>query len=99
MDAGMRALGALYDPTINAPFGHQILLSLSDGSHFDSAKRSLALALAGRCAGAEASASCTLVKATGRRALLLEFKTDWYKMEGCFNNGHELSGTNVNRLF
>jgi hypothetical protein len=39
------------------------------------------------------------VEATGRRALLLEFRNDWYKMEGCFNNGHELSGTNVNRLW
>jgi hypothetical protein len=93
------ASGALYDPTVNAPFGHQILLSLSEGSYFDPAKRGLALALAGRCAGAEASASCTLVEATGRRALLLEFRNDWYKMEGCFNNGHELSGTNVNRLW
>jgi hypothetical protein len=63
------------------------------------AKLGLALALAGRCAGAEASASCTLVEATGRRALLLEFRNDCYKMEGCFNNGHELSSTNVNRLW
>ncbi len=93
------ASGALFDPTISAPFGHQILLSLSDGAHFDSARRGLALALAGRCAGADASASCTLIEATGRRTLLLEFRNDWYKMEGCFNNGHELSGTNVNRLW
>ena len=38
------AAGALYDPTVSAPFGHQILLSLGRGAHFDPVKRGLALA-------------------------------------------------------
>ena len=93
------AAGALFDPATAAPFGHQIHLGLADGADFDPVKRGLALAIAGCSAGAESSAAGTLVEATSRRAILLEFRTDWGRMEAFFNNGHELSGTRVNHLW
>jgi hypothetical protein len=57
---------ALYDPAIGAPFGHQLQLSLADGAHFDSVKRGLALAIAGRSAGLETLASGSLVRSITR---------------------------------
>jgi hypothetical protein len=92
---------ALYDPATGAPFGHQLQLSLAEGAHFDPVKRGLALAVAGRPAGLESSASGSLLEATvtGRSSILLEFRTRWASIEDSFSSGHELSGTNVNRLW
>ena len=91
--------GALYDPATSAPFGHQIQLALGRGAHFDPAKRGLALAVAGRAADVDTSASDSVANATGRRALLLEFRNEWADMKDSFHSDHELSGTNVNRLW
>jgi hypothetical protein len=90
---------ALFDPAIRAPFGHQFQLSLADGAHFDPVKRGLALAFAGRSAGLETPAGGSLVDATGRRSVLLEFRGHWSSIEAEFGGAHELSGTNVNRLW
>jgi hypothetical protein len=90
---------ALFDPAIGAPFGHQLQLSLAEGAHFDSAKRGLALAIAGRSAGVESTTGASLLEATGRRSVLLEFRHDWSSIEADFSSAHELSGTNVNRLW
>ncbi len=90
---------SLYDPAICAPFGHQFQLSLADGAHFDPVKRGLALAIAGRSAGLETLASGSLFDATGRRAVLLEFRSHWSSIEAEFGGTHELSNTNVNRLW
>ena len=90
---------ALFDPATGAPFGHQLQLSLADGAHFDPLKRGLALAIAGRSAGLEFSGGGSLVDATGRRAVLLEFRSHWTQIEADFGGTHELSGTNVNRLW
>jgi hypothetical protein len=90
---------ALFDPATGAPFGHQLQLSLADGAHFDPPKRGLALAIAGRSAGLEFSGGGSLVDATGRRAVLLEFRSHWTQIEADFGGTHELSGTNVNRLW
>ena len=91
--------GALYDPATSAPFGHQIQLALGRGSHFDPAKRGLALAVAGRSAEVDTHATDSVANATGRRALLLEFRNEWAEMKDSFHSDHELSGTNVNRLW
>ncbi len=88
---------ALFDPAIGAPFGHQFQLSLADGAHSDPVKRGLALASAGRSAGLETSAGGSLVDATGRCPVLLEFRQHWSAIEAEFGGTHELSGTNVNR--
>ena len=93
------AAGALYDPTVSAPFGHQILLALGRGAHFDPVKRGLALAVAGRSAETDASSTDSLANATSRRALISDFRKEWAQMSGCFATDHELSGTNVNRLW
>jgi hypothetical protein len=90
---------ALFDPAVGAPFGHQLQLSLAEGAHFDSVKRGLALAIAGRSAGVESATASSLLEATGRRALLLDFRNDWSSIEADFGGTHELSGTNVNRLW
>ena len=90
---------ALFDPAIGAPFGHQFQLSLADGAHFDPVKRGLALAIAGRSAGLESPAGGSLVDATGRRSVLLELRNHWSSIEAEFGGTHELSGTNVNRLW
>ena len=68
------AVGALYDPTTGAPFGHVPQLPLAENAHFDPAKRGLALATAGCLAGSEASGVSALLVATHRRAIPQEFK-------------------------
>ena len=83
----------------SAPFGHQLQLALGRGSHFDPAKRGLALAIAGRSADSDTHSADSVANATSRRALLLEFHNEWAEMEDCFHGDHELSGTNVNRLW
>jgi hypothetical protein len=90
---------ALFDPTIGTPFGHQLRLSLAEGAHFDPVKRGLALAIAGRSAGLETLTGGSLFEATGRRAVLLEFRSHWSSIESEFGGTHELSDTNVNRLW
>jgi hypothetical protein len=90
---------ALFDPATGAPFGHQFQLSLAEGAHFDPVKRGLALAVAGRSAGLEPSAGGSLIDATGRRSVLLEFRNHWSSIEADFGSAHELSGPNVNRLW
>ena len=72
---------ALFDPAVGAPFGHQLQLSLAEGAHFDPVKRGLALAIAGRSAGVESATASSLLEATGRRALLLDFRNDWSSIE------------------
>jgi hypothetical protein len=91
--------GALYDATTSAPFGHQMLLSLPENAHFDSVKRGLALAIAGRSVGVEASGTSALADAAGRRAVLQEFNKNWEAMEYSFSGASEISGTNVSRLW
>ena len=93
------AAGALYDPTTGAPFGHQLQLSLAENAHFDPAKRGLALAIAGHSAGSEASGVSALLDATNRHAILQEFNAHWTAMENHFSGPHEISGTNVSRLW
>jgi hypothetical protein len=90
---------ALYDPATGAPFGHQLQLTLAEGAHFDPVKRGLALAIAGRSAGSDSSTAASLIEATGRRSVLLEFRTHWASIEAEFGGAHELSGTNVDRLW
>ena len=76
--------GALYyDPATSAPFGHQLQLALGRGSHFDPAKHGLALAIAGRSAESDTYSADSVANATGRRALLLEFRTEWANSWGC----------------
>jgi hypothetical protein len=93
------SISALFDPAIGAPFGHQLHLSLAEGAHFDPVKRGLALAIAGRSAGPETSTGASLFEATGRRSVLLEIRNHWTSIEAEFGGTHELSGTNVNRLW
>ena len=93
------AAGALYDPTTGASFGHQLQLSLAENAHFDPAKRGLALAVAGRYAEVDTHSADSVANATGHSALLLEFRNEWAEMKDSFHSDHELSGTNVNRLW
>jgi hypothetical protein len=90
---------ALYDPATGAPFGHQLQLTLAEGAHFDPVKRGLALAIAGRSAGPESPTAASLIEATGRRSVLFEFRTHWAAIEAELGGTHELSGTNVDRLW
>ncbi len=91
--------GALSDAASGAPFGHQLQLSLAENAHFDPVKRGLALAIAGRSAGVETAGASALLDATGRRAVLQEFHSHWSLMENHFGGAHEISGTNVSRLW
>ncbi len=79
--------------TTSAPFGHQMLLSLPENAHFDPVKRGLALAIAGRSVGVEASGTSALADAAGRRAVLQEFNKNWEAMEYSFSGAFEISGT------
>jgi hypothetical protein len=76
-----------------------MLLSLPENAHFDPVKRGLALAIAGRSVGVEASGTSALVDAAGRRAVLQEFNKNWEAMEHSFSGAFEISGTNVSRLW
>ncbi len=91
--------GALYDAATSAPFGHQMLLSLPENAHFDPVKRGLALSIAGRSVGVEASGTSALADAAGRSSVLQEFNKNWDAMEYSFSGAFEISGTNVSRLW
>jgi hypothetical protein len=89
-----------FDVATEAPLGHdELQLTLAENAHFDPVKRGLALAIAGRSAGVETSGVTALLDATGRRAILQEFHAHWSLMENHFGGAHEISGTNVSRLW
>jgi hypothetical protein len=90
--------GALFDAATGAPFGHQLHLSLAKNAHFDPVKRSLALAIAGRSAGIETAGASALLDSTGRRGTP-RVHAHWSLMENHFGGAHEISGTNVSRLW
>jgi hypothetical protein len=91
--------GALFDVDTGAPSCNSPRVSLAENAHFDPVRRRLALAIAGRSAGVETSGAPALLDATGRSAILQEFHAHWSLMENHFGGAHEISGTNVSRLW
>ena len=71
----------------------------AENAHFDPVKRGLALAIAGRSAGSEASGVSALLDATNRPAIFQEFTAHWTPMEHHLGGPYEISGTNVSRLW
>jgi hypothetical protein len=92
------SLGVLLDNTTSAAFGHQFILALTDGSHFHTGKRGLALAIAGRSAAAS-TAVVDFMESMTRDAFLRTLRDHWVAMLPAFAGDHELSGTIVNRLW
>ena len=92
-------MASLLDRTIAAAFSHQVLLSLADGAHFDSPKRGLALAGAGRSATAAGASGQTLSDMVARDAHLRTLREQWTTALPAFAADTELSGSIVNNLW
>jgi hypothetical protein len=89
----------LLDGTNTAAFGHHFSLVLTEGDHFDAARRGLALAAAGRSACLSTDAIGSTLDASRRNSQHQEFRDMWRKIAPAFPLGTELSGTMVNQLW
>jgi hypothetical protein len=89
----------LLDGTNSAAFGHHFSLVLTDGDHFDAARRGLALAAAGRSAAITADAVGSSLDASRRNSLHQEFRDQWKLIAAALPLHTELSGTMVNQLW
>jgi hypothetical protein len=89
----------LLDGTNTAAFGHHFSLVLTEGDHFDAARRGLALAAAGRSACVSPDAICSTLDASRRNSQHHEFRDMWRKIAPAFPLDTELSGTMVNQLW
>ena len=93
------SLATLLDDTIAAPFHHQTLLELTEGTHFDPLKRGIALAGAGRSAAAPGAATTQFAETVTREAYLQSLQALWPETEAALASTYELSNTIVNRLW
>ena len=89
----------LLDGTNSAAFSHHFSLVLTDGDHFDAARRGLALAAAGRSASLSADAVGSSIDASRRNSLHREFREQWKLIAAALPLHTELSGTMVNQLW
>ena len=87
---------ALLDNTTSAAFGHQMLLSLTEGQYFEPFKRGRALAGAGRSAPTGPSAFNEQV---ARETHLRTMQGQWPALMRAFADPHELGSTSVNDLW
>ena len=92
------SLATVLDWTTSPPFGHQAILALAKGSHFDPVKRGLAFALAGRSACSDTS-TASLTDTMTCDAHLRLLRGQWADMLPAFQAGAELSSTHVNTLW
>ena len=92
------SLAAVLDWTTSPPFGHQAILALSKGAHFDPIKRGLAFALAGRSAAVPSAAS-SFTDAMTCDAHLRTMCAQWVEMLPAFQSPAELSSTHINTLW
>ena len=92
------SLAAVLDWTTSPPFGHQAILALAKGEHFDPIKRGLAFALAGRSAAAPSSAT-SLTDSMSCDAHLRIMCAQWVDMLAAFQSPAELSSTHINNLW
>ena len=90
------AVTALLDNTTSAAFGHQTLLALTEGQHFEPFKRGRALAGAGRSAPTGPSAFNEQV---ARETHLRTMQGQWPALMQAFGGQHELGSTSVNNLW
>ena len=90
------AVTALLDNTTSAAFGHQTLLALTEGQHFEPFKRGRALAGAGRSAPTGPSAFNEQV---ARETHLRTMQGQWPALMQAFGGHHELGSTSVNNLW
>ena len=89
----------LLDRTTSAAFGHQTLLSLADGAHFDPLKRGIALAGAGRSAAVPGAPGQSLSDTVTRDSHLRTLREHWNDALLAFPSDGELSGTHINNLW
>jgi hypothetical protein len=89
----------LLDGTNTAAFGHHFSLVLTEGDHFDAARRGLALAAAGRSACLSPDAIGSTLDASRRNSQHQEFRDMWRKIAPVFPLETELSCTMVNQLW
>ena len=91
-----RATGTLLDNTTSAPFGHLMLLSLSEGQHFDPERRGRALAAAGRSAPA---GSASLEDRLSRESHIQSLQKKWPEILAALLAPSEISSTHLASLF
>ena len=86
----------LLDNTTSGAFGHQTLLALTEGQHFDPLKRGRALAGAGRSAPTGPSA---FQEQVARETHLRTMQAQWPALLQAFGGDHEIGSTSVNNLW
>ena len=92
-DAGS---STVLDNTVSAAFGHQMILSLSEGQHFDPIRRGRALAVAGRSAPVGDSG---FSEALSRDSHLLTLQKLWPALFSAMHGDNEIASTMVNNLW
>jgi hypothetical protein len=92
-DAGS---STVLDNTVSAAFGHQMVLSLAEGQHFDPIRRGRALAVAGRSAPVGDSG---FSEALSRDSHLLTLQKMWPALFLAMHGDNEIASTMVNNLW
>jgi hypothetical protein len=87
---------SVLDNTVSAAFGHQMVLSLAEGQHFDPVRRGRALAIAGRSAPVGDSG---FSEALSRDSHLLTLQKMWPTLFLAMHGDHEIASTMVNNLW
>jgi hypothetical protein len=86
------------DTTVSAAFGHQMVLSIAEGQHFDPIRRGRALAIAGRSAPVGDSGFSEALS-PGRETHLLALQKLWPTLFLAMHGDHEIANTMVNNLW
>jgi hypothetical protein len=86
----------LLDNTVSAAFGHQVLLTLAEGQHFDPIRRGRALAIAGHSAPSGNAAYNELLS---RETHLQGLQKQWPALFAALQSDHEIASTLVNNLW
>ena len=89
-------VSTLLDNTVSAAFGHQVLLTLAEGQHFDPIRRGRALAIAGRSAPSGNAAYNELLS---RETHLQGLQKQWPALFAALQGDHEIASTLVNNLW
>ena len=87
---------SVLDNTVSAAFGHQMILALAEGQHFDPVRRGRALAIAGRSAPVGDSG---FSEALSRDSHLLTLQKMWPSLFAAMHGDHEIASTMVNNLW
>jgi hypothetical protein len=87
---------SVLDTTVSAAFGHQMVLTLAEGQHFDPIRRGRALGIAGRSAPV---GDAGFSEVLSRESHLLALQKQWPALFLAMHGEHEIASTMVNNLW